>query len=60
MARLTLSRRVQALTKPRSQPKSILKKNNDQNFKRSDLQLRFKDQCKSSHPHLSLFSKDSS
>ena len=52
---------IVALAAPRIQPKSILKSSDPKKkFTRSDLQLRFKDQCKTSYPYLAFFSKDSS
>ena len=48
------------LTKSKNHKKSILK-NTEQKlkFKKSGQQLRFKDQCKSEHSFLEIFSKDS-
>ena len=48
-----------SLTGPRSQQKSILKSSDPKKKFKKNLSLKFKDQCKTSHPFLGFFSKDS-
>ena len=48
-----------AMAGPRAQQKSILKSLDPKKKFKRNVHLKFKDQCKTSHPYLNFFSKDS-
>lgn len=53
------SKRESVSARNRASMKSILKHEKQRKTKKSAVGVRFKDQCRTSHPYLSFFSKES-